>query len=76
MKKVEITVVQTRVLQREFEVSDQAYDFLNSISQSLNDMFNDVVDSKYSSTEYDYAVKDCETGEMMIDFTKAKMVAS
>ena len=68
MKKVQITVVQTRMLQREFEVSDEAYDFLNGVSQSLNEMFNDVVDSKYASEEYDYAVKDCETGEMIVNF--------
>ena len=72
MKKVEITVVQTRVLQREFEVSDEVYDFLNGISQSLNEMFNDVVDSKYASTEYDYAVKDCKTGEMLVDFLEVE----
>ena len=70
MKKVQITVVQTKVLQREYEVSDEVYDFLNGVSQSLNEMFNDVVDSKYASTEYDYAIKDCETGEIMIDFRR------
>lgn len=60
MHKIAITMVKTRVLRKEFEVSDEEYNKLNDDgdldSECLNEMFSDIADSKYASTEYDYAV--------------------
>ena len=70
--KITITMVETRTLQKEFEVSDEEYNTLNGDgdldSECLNEMFSDIVDSKYASTEYDYAVYDQDIDKEIVSF--------
>lgn len=73
MKKVILTVKETRILQRECEIPDEEYDFLLGDgkidnSPTLDEMFCDVVDSKHADTEYDYQVYNVAEDKLVVDF--------
>jgi len=70
-RKVRIAVKETRVLTADVEVSEEEYLALQGDGDdtpTLDEMYRDVVDSKYAESEYDYFLYDYETDKVIVDF--------
>lgn len=70
--KIRITVMETRMLEKDIEVSESEYNALlgdgDEPSKVLEEMYADVHDSKYASTEYDYQVINWDTDKLVVPF--------
>ena len=68
---IRITVMETRMLEKDVEVSESEYNALlgdgDEPSKVLEEMYADV-DSKYASTEYDYQVINRDTDKLVVPF--------
>jgi len=72
MRKVRITVTETRVLQKDVDVTEEEYNELlgdcDDTPEMLKKLYEELLDSKRASTEYDYAVYDYKTDKNVVDF--------
>lgn len=69
---IRITVMETRMLEKDVEISESEYNALlgngDEPSKVLEEMYADVYDSKYASTEYDYQVFNRDTDKLVVPF--------